>query len=74
MKDTVGFDLGVAIERMKRALLGLTAEDEAILELKVTAPKGEHVKYIKQAMLLAALCVTDEQVEEFANRVMRGEV
>ncbi|WP_240373076.1 hypothetical protein [Brevibacterium zhoupengii] len=73
MKDTVGFDLLVATEGMKRALLGLPAEDKAVLELKATAPHGEHIKYIKQATLLAAICVTDEQVEEFANRVVRGE-
>lgn len=73
MKDTVGFDLQVAIEGMKRALLGLPAEHEAILELKATAPHGEHIKYIKQATLLAAICATDEQVDAFANRVMRGE-
>ncbi|MCI4012364.1 hypothetical protein [Brevibacterium sp. ZH18] len=73
MKDTLGFDLNVAIEGLKRALLGLPAEDKAISELKATAPSGEHVKYIKQATLLAALCVTDEQVEAFANRVARGE-
>ena len=71
-KGSAFFELSVAAEKLKRALLGVVAEDEAILELKAVAG-DDYVKHIRQAALLAALGVTDRQVEEFAHQVMRGE-
>ena len=71
-KGSAFFELSVAVEKLKRALLGVVAEDEAILELKAVAG-DDYVKHIRQAALLAALGVTDRQVEEFAHQVMRGE-
>lgn len=71
-KGDAFFDSGVALERLRRALLGTVVEDEAINDLKVVAG-DDYVRYIKQAAFLAALGVTDEQIEEFARQVTRGE-
>lgn len=50
----------------------MSDEHEALTRLRILAPNGQHVAYLRQAATLASVGATEGQVRAFARRVAIG--